>query len=396
MNGILLAILLTSATPSFEATTLDGQTLVGPIEELTAQRLSIAAETGRVSIPTAKLLTISPKRRAKLVPDVASVVVELTDGSVIHGVEYVAHGNQARITLARDEVVEAPTSIVRTVMCGASESDSLRSEWARVTSMKTDADLLIVRSGDALDYHKGVLHDVTADSVRFDLDGEVLAVKRSKVYGFVYHRGPAGELPPALCQITDAADSQWPARSLEFASKLKWTTPAGLTVSQALENIARIDFSSGKLVYLGDLKPDSVAWTPYFGGREPLPAMKQFYAPRFNRGFDSLPLRLGNVEYRKGLALHCRTELVYRLPERFTHFLAVAGIADAVRPGGKVRLVLRGDDKVLFEAGFGGADAPQTIDLDVTGVRRLTILVDFEEGLNVGSQLLLCNARVVK
>ena len=87
--------------------------------------------------------------------------------------------------------------------------------------------------------------------------------------------------------------------------------------------------------------------------------MKQFYAPRFDRGFDSRPLRLGGVDYRKGLALHSRTELVYRLPERFSRFLAVAGIADAVRPGGKVRLVVRGDDKVLFEAELQPAATPR-------------------------------------
>jgi hypothetical protein len=396
MNGILIAILLTSAAPSFEATTLDGRTVVGPIEELTPQRLTIAAEKGRTSIPTAKLLTIAPKKKPGLAADVAGVVVELTDGTMIHASEYVARGNQARITLARDEIVEAPTNIVRAVLCGAIEGDSLRAEWARMTDMKTDADLLIVRNGDGLDYHKGVLHDVTADTIRFDLDGEVLAVKRSKVYGLVYRRTPTGELPPALCRITDATDSQWPARSFALAAKFEWTTPAGVTVSQALENIARIDFSSGKLLYLGDLKPDSAAWTPFFGGHEPLPAVKQYYAPRFNRGFNSHPLSLAHVEYAKGLAMYSRTEIVYRLPERFSRFQAVAGIADAVRPGGKARLVVRGDEKVLFEGGFSGSDDPRSLDLDVTGVRRLTILVDFEEGLNVGSQLLLCNARVVK
>jgi hypothetical protein len=185
-------------------------------------------------------------------------------------------------------------------------------------------------------------------------------------------------------------------RALALAEKLQWTTPAGVTVSQPCDDIARIDFSAGKLRYLSDLKPDAVAWTPFFGGNEPLPAMKQFYAPRFDRGFDSPVLRLGSVEYGKGIALHSRTELVYRLPERFSRFQAVAGIADSVRPGGKVRLVVRGDDKVLFESNFTGSDAPRPIDVAVTGVRRLTILVDFGDGLHKGDHLLLCNARVSK
>ena len=44
MNNIFLAILLTSATPPFEVQTLDGRTLAGALVELTAERLTLAAE----------------------------------------------------------------------------------------------------------------------------------------------------------------------------------------------------------------------------------------------------------------------------------------------------------------------------------------------------------------
>lgn len=396
MNGILLALLLTSTTPSFDAVTLDGRTVVGPIEELTAERLTIASKTGRVSIPITGLLAIASKQNAGPVASSPGIIVELTDGSLVHASRYIARGNQARITLTNDDVVQLPTSIVQTVLCGASDNDALRTEWSRLMDMKTDSDLLVVRSGNSLDYHRGVMHDVTDDSVRFDLDGEILPIKRSKLYGFAYRRAPATELPPSLCRITDTAGSQWPARSLSLALRLQWTTPAGVTVSQPLENISRLDFSEGKLVYLSDMKPDLIEWTPFFGATKPLSTMKRLYAPRFDRGFDSLPLRLGDVQYQKGLALHTRTEIVYRLPERFRRFAATVGIADSVRPGGKVRLVIRGDDKVLLDAGFSGGDAPRPIDLDLSGIRRLTIIADFDDGLSVGSELLLCNARVVK
>ena len=50
MNSILLAIILTAAAPpSFTVQTLDGQTLVGPLVELTADRLGVDAADGRVS-----------------------------------------------------------------------------------------------------------------------------------------------------------------------------------------------------------------------------------------------------------------------------------------------------------------------------------------------------------
>ncbi len=334
MNGIFLAILLTSATPSFEAATLDGRSVVGPIVALTPETLTIAAASGRVSIPTTKLLAVVPTEKPAAA-GAPGVVVQLADGSMIEAQQYLADGNRARITLAGGEVVEAPAATVQNVLCGALQTPELRSDWARLTGMKTDADLLIVRSDAGLDYQKGIVHEVSEDVVRFDLDGKILPAKRAKVFGLTYHHGAPAKMPPAICRIRDAAGSLWMVRSLSLGEKLQWTTPAGVSVAQSCENIARIDFSAGKLLYLSDLEPDSIVWAPYFAAGQPPPAVKQFFAPRFDRGFDSPVLRLGHVDYQKGIALRSRTELVYRLPERFGRFLAVAGIADAVRPTAK-------------------------------------------------------------
>lgn len=395
MNIILLAVLLTTAAPPFEVQTLDGQTLIGPLAELTADRLGLDAADGRVTLETERLLSISSKQKPVPAPYAPRVAIELTDGSSILGRQYVVQGTRARITLSDGEVLETPTSIVRTVRL-QQESGAESAEWARLVNMKVDSDLLVVRKDESIDYHKGVLHDVTADAVRFDLDGELLAVKRSKVYGFAYRHVAETELPPTVCRITDAAGSQWSARSLGLSAKLEWTTPAGLSVAQSADKIVQIDFSGGKIVYLSDLKPESVRWTPYFGAGKPLAAVAQFYAPRYDRNFDSGPLQLGGTQYRKGLALHSRTEIVYRLPGPFSRFRAIAGIDDAVRPGGKVRLVLRGDGRQLLEAALLGSDAPRLVDLDLTGIRRLTIVVDFGDSLSTGDSLLLCNARLSK
>ena len=127
-----------------------------------------------------------------------------------------------------------------------------------------------------------------------------------------------------------------------------------------------------------------------------LPLLAQYYGLRQDRMAEGQPLRLGGEEYRKGLALHSRTMVVYRLPDRFRRFKAVAGIDDRVHPRGSVHLVIRGDERLLLEADVTGLDAPRQIDLDLTGVRRLSILVDFARELNVGDQLLLCEARVIK
>ncbi len=433
MNSILLAIILTAAAPPpFTVQTLDGQTLVGPLVELTADRLGVDAADGRVSLETERVLSISAKQTPVPIRQVPGVVVELTDGSTILARQYVVQGTQAKITLSEGDVLAMPTSIVRTVQLQR-ESAALAAEWARLLNMKIDSDVLVVHKGESLDYHKGVLHDVTEDAVRFDLDGEVLPVKRSKVYGFAYRHGAEAELPPAVCRITDSAGSQWSVRSLSIlpspagrgaggeggdgnrnqptnlpanrphpnplptgVGTFQWTTPAGLSVAQAADKIVQIDFSGGKIVYLSDLKPESVRWTPYFSAGKPPATVEQFYAPRFDRNFDAGPLQLGGTPYSKGLALHSRTEIVYRLPGQFSRFRAVVGIDDAVRPGGKTRLVIRGDGQELLNAAVAGSDAPRPVDLDLTGMRRLTIVVDFGDTLSAGGYLLLCNARLSK
>jgi hypothetical protein len=122
----------------------------------------------------------------------------------------------------------------------------------------------------------------------------------------------------------------------------------------------------------------------------------EFYAPRMDQNLSSKPLQLDKTRYPKGVSLHSRTELVYRLPGRFSRFKAIAGIDDEVAPNGHVRLVIRGDDQVLFDGPIAGGDKPKSLDLDIGGVKRLTILVDFGEKLDVGDHLDLCLARISK
>ncbi|MHC4177906.1 MAG: NPCBM/NEW2 domain-containing protein, partial [Planctomycetota bacterium] len=160
--------------------------------------------------------------------------------------------------------------------------------------------------------------------------------------------------------------------------------------------VRQIDFSRGKIVFLSDLEPESVTYTPYFGTGKALPLLTKFYALRKDKNLQSGPLQLAEKTYKKGLALHSRTRVVYRLPGRFSRFQAVAGIDNAVRPRGNVRLVIHGDDRVLLEATVTGADPPQPIDLDISGVRRITILADFGEEMDVADHLDLCEARILK
>ena len=110
------------------------------------------------------------------------------------------------------------------------------------------------------------------------------------------------------------------------------------------------------------------------------------------------PLRLGNKVYARGLCLHSKTQLKYRLGGEYRRLQTVIGIDHLVASNGygDCRLVISGDGKSLFEADVKAKDSPRPIDLDVEGVVMLEIQVDFGGNLDISDHLDLADAKLVK
>jgi hypothetical protein len=397
MNAILLAILLTAAAPEIEVLPLQGPSVTGNLIELTSEVVAIESAGQRVSFETGKLMAIAPKQKPAAAPP-GPLALELVDGSTFTAQEFIVRDRKAQVNLGDKDTLDVPVRDIATVRFQAA-SETLSKEWTRILGLQSDTDLLVVRKADTLDYHKGLLGDITAATVNFDMDGDKVPLKRPNVFGLSYYHAGGRELPAAICLVSDNAGGRWSVCRLEMSSdKLLLITTTDLVIERPLERLTNLDFSRGKILYLSDLKPDTTRFTPYFGTEKEVPAITGFFAPRQDQNLEGKPLQLDGKQYSKGLAVHSRTELVYRLPGKFSRLKATAGIDDAVRPNGNVRLVIRGDDKVLLEETVAGK-TPATlldIDLDMTGVRRLGILVDFGEDMDVADHLDLCNARIIK
>lgn len=396
MWTLLLLTAISATHPTTEVHTLSGETLTGPIVELSGRQVTIETADGRVSIDLDRLAGLSPKEHEAAQAPRPGTVIDLVDGSTIAAADYSVREGRARITVGNGENLELPAEDVVAVRLQP-ESSATAEAWAKIREQDRNTDLLVVRKDEVLDYHRGTIREIDESTVKFQLEGEVLAVKRPKVFGLVYYHPRGRELPDSLCHIADTSGSSWTVQSLSLqGDTLRWTTLLGLELSRPLASVARIDFSQGKVVHLSDIEPETVRWTPYLGTVQQLAVRSELYAPRKDTNLKGGPLELGGKIYGKGLALHSRTELVYRLPSGFRRFKAMVGIDDGVRPRGNVLLVVRGDDRVLAESILTGADPPKPLDLDISGVRRLVLLVDFGDDLDVADHLDLCDARIVK
>jgi alpha-galactosidase len=147
---------------------------------------------------------------------------------------------------------------------------------------------------------------------------------------------------------------------------------------------------------LSDLEPESVEFTPLFGFKQSPPGLLEYYAYRRDVGFAKNPLRLDGKVYQKGLALASRTKLAYKLPGKFRVFRATVGIDDSVRETGSVKVEIKGDGKRLWQSDVRGSEPARELELEISGVRRLEVVVDYGEGLDVGDRLDLAEAQVTK
>ena len=117
-----------------------------------------------------------------------------------------------------------------------------------------------------------------------------------------------------------------------------------------------------------------------------------------DRALDGGPLSLEGKTYLRGIAMHSRTQVVYRLNGEFRRFQTVLGIDDSVGSNGHVDVTIKGDDRVLFSGILTGRDNPRArpLDLDITGLRRLEIFVDYGRNRDEADHVDFCEARIIK
>ncbi len=417
MRSILIVLLLASWVSAAEvvATRLDGGTISGTLQSWDDKQAVIDTATGQQRLPTNELLSLrwEPSAPIESADSHPLGQVELIDGTLLPINDIECRGTKAILTLHRTmpspnkEVL--PKKIVAAVRLQTLEPQAAK-QWQEIRDLDAAADVLVVakRDGESLDYVECVIGDVTPDKISIELDGDEQRVDRKKVAGIIYYRRNDA---PHETRFAVRGRSGFQANAVAAHAAdgvIRLTTAAGPEIDWPLDDIYVADFSAGKLLYLSDMEPASQQWTPLVGLPSAAAVAARYGEPRRDQSAygGSLTLPADEVSpglstdamrtFAKGLAIRSRTELVYRLPAGFRRFNAVAGIDPAARASGNVRFEILGDDRPLLQIDVAGPDSAHDIDLDVAGVKRLKIVVDYGTNLDTGDWLNLCDAKLVK
>ena len=384
--SICLFVLL--APPQVEVSTLQGEPRIGEWRGLTESSVSLSQGGQDASVPLGEVLEVRFRRDGAAKFEKPAVGISLWDGSTLSGSQIKVAGKKVELASPVLDHVSLPQLDIATIRF-ADRVTSVDDQWIKLTEKDRKSDLLVIRKEEVLDFLDGVFVELTEKSVKFLIDGEEVSIKREKVFGLLFApRQGASKAPTVRVELANG-DVVMAASVTGSDGGLKARLVSKVEVPLPLEQIKSIDLSQGKLKYLSQMEPREVKYTPYFDTT---------WEYRRDTNMDGGPLRLGNKIYPRGLCVHSKTQLKYRLGGEYRRLQAVIGIDHLVASNGYAdcRLVIQGDGKTLFETDVKGKDAPQPIDLDVAGIVSLDVLVDFGGNLDISDHLDLADAKLVK
>lgn len=393
----------------FVATTLAGDVYVGKLIEWDPSRVVLEVAGAKQQFPVEKLLRLQPKSMPPLGTTPESYI-ELGDGTRFPTTSVTIGAHQAQVEApVHDGVLQIPTDQIRILQLGSSQEQipNWRTNW-RDKQFTNDVLVILKKRGTEVDFLSGIVGDVTDDVIRFNWEGEQIDVKRSKVAAVTFYHAQSDLQVNPLCWLELQSGSRFPVTQLHQANgRLSIRTTLGLDFQLDQSLLRSADYSAGKLVYLSDLEPIRERWTPLIKLPVSEETARRYGQVRRDESLTGVPLTLWYPQqdnaasdeirtYSKGLAIRSRTELEYRLPGSMQRFDTIAGIDPETRSQGSVLLSISANGETIFEEIIRGNEPPHPIDLDIAGKRRLKLIVDYGENLDLGDRLHLVEARLIK
>ena len=110
--------------------------------------------------------------------------------------------------------------------------------------------------------------------------------------------------------------------------------------------------------------------------------IQDWQTPGINKSVAGNPLRIGGKTYASGIGTHAESTVTITLAGASSRFTAQVGVDDETEGKGTVEFSVIGDGKTLWTSGrIKGNDAATPVNVDLTGIKRVTLLVqDSKDG----------------
>ncbi len=321
---------------------------------------------------------------AKVSPITPEIIAELPGGGRLFAEKVSLASERCTFTVGGREIV-LPIDVVRAIRL---DPKAVHEPFdAVLANPAAEEDTIFFRAEDrSLVSATGLTEKFGADKLEFDFEGAARSIDRDLVWGIVFAgTATTANVSPATVTTLDGASLPGKVTAAD-AEKLTLAMGKG-DISLPWSLIARVDFRSSRVSYLSDLKPVAQEQTPLVTA--PLPSKP-------DKNVLGNPLRLGNETFEKGWGTHAHCRLVFDAGDGYDLLLATVGHDPSTRGRGDCLIVVQGDGQELFSQRLKGSDAPLDLRVNVKGMKKVTLLVEPGEDLDLADLVNWCDLRFLR
>lgn len=306
------------------------------------------------------------------------------------GMQFVLHNGDViygAITASGEEDIDLKADLFEGIKIKYEDIDVayFRREAAAPKDIPRDTDYVRFVNND---FDHGTIARVTAKETVLNskLFGAEKTYQNEKIRYVAFQRFKENPKPQKgfVCQFVFSRGSILTGALKEISNgEIKFERETGGPITCKLATLASVYPKSGKLVYLSDLEPLEVTkFPPMISSPDEKPVLDKGAIVK-DLCFHSNPIIYEGVSYRKGIGTWAKTEISYDLAGQYTRFSAMfaldscfAGKPFIDRVNVKVKLLIDGKEVASKAVGFSKTPEVQ-LTADVSGAKRLTILVDY-------------------
>lgn len=404
--GLVGAALWSLPCPALEleVTRLDGSTVSGTMVRI-APRITLRSGDEELAFDWSDVLSLRPLATARgaetppasdgaeglrrfVLADGSEFAGRIVDGQAESFVVRLRDGQTCRLELG---MVESITPVIGDRAGGGSPTGPVPAQPAAGERPPHPAggsveDVAIVSRGPESVVLRGRLRQVTPQGAVFEWNGRELELPWKRLAGLHLARPTPRS---ATCLVRLAGGETLAGRVVaadEHQATLHSSVFDGLSL--AWSRIERIDSRSERLVFLSELEP---------AGWECESLFERRWEPARDRTLLGAPIRLNGRAYARGIVMHSRSRITWRLEGRFRTLAATVGIVDEMRPRGSVAMRVLGDGRVLWsDPAVRGTDEPRDVVVRIENVDELVLEVDFGEDLDLSDHAAWAFARLIR
>jgi hypothetical protein len=265
--------------------------------------------------------------------------------------------------------------------------------YAKLHEERRKHDVVYLQNGDRIE---GALAEINSKAgVIVMSDRKKVQTPWSKLAGIAWNTDRQARLRSVKTHwhavLKGGARLNFPELGLDEKSHV-WSgkTQFGAPLELPMDSVLSLEVRLGSALDLAELTPVRYEQRPYLGVSWPLAK---------NAAVTGHPLRLSSGTYEKGLSVHAPCRVSYALNGAYQRFDSLVGFDETQARRGRARLAVEFDGKRIELNGgieLTSRDPPLSVQLDVRGVREMTLIADLGSFGDVQAHVNWVAARLIK